>query len=370
MRRSPWPEIAWALFVVANALVMLLVPVGETIPFHNIWVSLTLLYGFRLWRLGATIPLLIAVCVGSGAAMTATVVQGNVAIDELAEVPMMASMFIAMVWHAQRHQAALAAVRRSGAREREFVRLASHQLRTPITVARGHLELVRPSIADAQSRDDVDLVISELDRLSRVSDRLLILATADHVDFLAHAPVDVRGLVEATAHRWRPAAARNWRVDVAADGEVEGDAERLEAALDALVENAVRATRDGDLILLRARPAGQDVVIEVTDGGVGIAAEDLSRVFDRFFTSSHNGAPARGGTGLGLATVKSIVQAHGGSAEAVCAPNGGSTVRMRLPGFRPVAGPRPAPDQSAAPTGWPCSWPASSSAVITSENIG
>jgi signal transduction histidine kinase len=102
------------------------------------------------------------------------------ALGELAEVPMMAAMFVAMVWHARRHQGALEALRRSNEREHEFIRDASHQLRTPITVARGHAELVRGGAVDAQSVDDLEVVIEELDRLSRISDRLLILATAEH----------------------------------------------------------------------------------------------------------------------------------------------------------------------------------------------
>jgi signal transduction histidine kinase len=335
--RVHWLELLWGAFVVANVVVIVVVPVGATIPFHNIWVSLTLLYGFRIWPLRTTVPLLAAVCLGSGAAMTVTLIQHDGPIDELAEVPMMASMFVAVVWHARRHQTALDALRRSGAREREFVRHASHQLRTPITVARGYVELVRAATPDPQSIEDTDVVIAELDRLSRISDRLLILATSEHVDFIAHAPVDLRQLVESTARRWTPAEPRDWRVEVEVDGTVDGDADRLEAALDALIENAVKATRDGDLIAIRARAEGDAAVIEVSDAGVGIASGDLTRVFDRFWTAPNASGAARGGTGLGLATVKAIAKAHGGRAEALTRAGGGTTVRMRLEGLVPAA---------------------------------
>ena len=321
-----------------NAVVIVVVPAGATIPFHNIWVSLTLLYGFRLWRLGATLPLLIAVCLGSGAAMTVSVLQGVLAPDELAEVPMMASMFVAMVWHAQRHQAALEALRRSAAREREFARHASHQLRTPITVARGHVELVRAAAGDGQISDDAGIVIDELDRLARISDRLLLLAAAEHVDFIAHRPVDVRELVEGTVRRWAPAAERDWSAEVQADGSVDGDAERLAAALDALIENAVKATDAGDEIVLRARAEDGLAVLEVSDRGVGIAAEHLDRVFDRFWTRGRDPQTASG-TGLGLATVKVIAEAHGGHAAAARGPAGGTTMTIVLGGYRP--GPPP-----------------------------
>jgi signal transduction histidine kinase len=325
------------VFALANAALIVILPAGATIPFHNIWVSLTLLYGFRLWSLGATVAVLGAVCLGSGGALTITLLRHDLAIDEVSEVPMMASMFVAIVWHAHRHQKALEALRRSGARELEFIRHASHQLRTPITVARGHLELVRAATSDAQSVEDTDVVIGELDRLSRISDRLLILATSDHVDFIARRPVDLPRLVEETALRWTPAALRDWRVEIRADGTVNGDADRLEAALDALIENAVKATRDGDLVAVRVHAEGREAVIEVSDAGVGIPPEDLTRVFNRFWTTSNgDGGTARGGTGLGLATVKAIAEAHGGRAEALPRAGGGTTVRMRLASFRPA----------------------------------
>jgi signal transduction histidine kinase len=329
------------VFVLANAAVIVLVPAGATIPFHNIWVSLTLLYGFRLWPLGATIPVLAGVCVGSGAAMTATIVTHGLAVDELAEVPMMAAMFVAMVWHAHRHQALMSALQRSGERERDFVRHASHQLRTPITVARGHVELVRATIRDPQGIADTDVVLNELDHLSRISDRLLILAASEHVDFIARAPVDLTRLVEDSVRRWRPTADRDWRVDVGVRGCVAGDAERLEAALDALVENSVKATGAGDLIAIALRADGDVAIIEVDDAGVGIPPADVERVFDRFWTRNGGPTAINGGTGLGLATVRAIVEAHDGSAEALPRGGGGTTMRLRLGGFTPA---RPAPD--------------------------
>src|SRR5258708_5262548 len=93
--RRRWPELVWAVFALANAAGIIIGPAGATIPFHNIWVSLTLLYGFRLWSLGATVSLLGAVCVLSGGALTVTLIQHDLAIDEVSEVPMMASMFVA-----------------------------------------------------------------------------------------------------------------------------------------------------------------------------------------------------------------------------------------------------------------------------------
>jgi signal transduction histidine kinase len=338
------------MFTLANIAVIVMFPHGATVPFHNIWVSLTLVYGFRLWSLGATVPILIAVCFGTGGAMTVTVLANGLAISELAEVPMMAAMFVAMVWHARRHQGALEALRRSTAREHEFIRDASHQLRTPITVARGHAELVRGGAADPQSIEDADVVIEELDRLSRISDRLLILATAEHRSF-ARTPLDLAELVETTARRWQPTAEREWRAEIATAGTLPGDAERLGAALDAMIENAVNATMPGDGIAVVLRAEGNDAILEVVDTGIGIADAHLDRVFDRFWSSPHPGRPRSSGTGLGLAAVRAIAEAHDGSAEALSMPGGGATVRMRLSGFvpRPSAPATPGIDPDAAP---------------------
>jgi two-component system, OmpR family, sensor kinase len=334
MRKGPWPEVVWVVFALANTAVIVMFPSAATVPFHNIWVSLTLLYGFRLWSLGATVPILVAVCLGTGAAMTVTVLTNGLAVGELAEVPMMAAMFVAIVWHAQRHQSALEALHRSTAREHEFIRDASHQLRTPITVARGHAELVRAGTDDPQSVADADVVIDELDRLSRISDRLLILATAEHRS-VARSPIDLGPVVEATARRWGPAADRDWRIEIAAPGILSGDAERLGAALDAMIENAIKATGPGDGIAIVLRAEATVAIVEVIDGGVGIPAEHLGRVFDRFWSSPHKGQSSPAGTGLGLAAVRAIAEAHDGSAEAVSMPLGGATVRMRLGGFEP-----------------------------------
>jgi two-component system, OmpR family, sensor kinase len=325
-------------FVAANVVVIALVPTATTIPFHNIWVSLTLLYGFRLWPLGATVPLLVAVCAGSAAALTVSVLQHDLTLGELAEVPMMGTMFMAMVWHARRQQASLEELQRSAAGERDFVRDASHQLRTPITVARGHIELLRGAMSAPDAVEDVEVVVGELERLSLISDRLLMLVTAEHVGF-ARTPVDLASLLVLAARRWEPAAPRDWRVELEAHGTVEGDAGRLESALDAVIENAVKATQPGDRIALALRAEGGDAVIEISDEGVGIPPEHLTRVFDRFWSASRDGPAAASGTGLGLAAVKSIAEAHGGQVEALRAAEGGAAVRITLSGFtlRPSA---------------------------------
>ncbi len=350
--RRRWPELAWGLFATAMLGVLLALADFETVPFHFVWVSLTLLYGLRPWSFRSTVAVLAVVCAATGAGLALAVSRGRATADELAEVPLMAAMFLAMVWHARHRQAALDEARRMAERERrmlqrqrEFLRYASHELKTPITVARGHAELIRQTSADSQAAEDARVVLDELARLSSLSERLLLLAAADHPGFLSPRPVRAEGLVEEAERRWRTTAPRAWEFVAGTRGTVPADPGRLAAALDALVENAVEFTAPGDLVRVAARREGDRLVLEVADGGVGIPSHRLPQLFEPFARADDGRARARGGTGLGLAIVRAIALAHGGSVEAESEPGRGSVFRIRLPGFRPdgLAGGRVAP---------------------------
>jgi two-component system, OmpR family, sensor kinase len=346
--RRHWLEVAWGLFAAANLMVIVFLDHWETIPFHFIWVSLTLVYGLRVWTVRTTATVLAAVMVTTGLALGWTVSHGGERPDELAEVPLMAAMFVAMVWYARRRQSAMEEVRRLAEsehrlreREREFVRDASHELRTPITIARGHTELIR-SHGDRQSTQDAEVVLDELNRLSRISERLLILAAAEHPDFLRPVPLQFDELVIDVARRWSAAASRRWRVDIAAEGSLLGDEERLAAALDALVENAVKFTVEDDQISLTGRSDDGHAVIEISDEGEGIPSDQLERVFDRFARADLGRTRGSGGTGLGLPIARAIVEAHHGSISVQSDQEAGTTFVVCLPGFTPRNGSHPA----------------------------
>jgi signal transduction histidine kinase len=247
-------------------------------------------------------------------------------------VPLMGAMFVAMVWHARRRQAALEELRRATERERDFVRDASHELRTPITIARGHAELIRAGAVGDQLAADAEIVLDELSRLERVAERLLLLAVVEHPGFLRPSMIEVDALVLETERRWSASAPRDWRVRADAGGFVAADGERLSYALDALIENAVKFTSNGGAIAIRAWNAGDAAIIEVRDDGPGVAPEQSDRIFERF-ASARGG----GGTGLGLPIVKAIVEAHGGSIALHSSLGAGASFRVRLPGFRPQA---------------------------------
>ena len=144
-RRVHLLDAAWVAFAVANAVAMVRWESWETVPFHFIWVSLTLVYGLRVWRRETTAGVLAAVAVVTGTLILVDIHHGTQEWSELTEVPLMTAMFVAMAWHARRRQVALVAVERLAEeraslleRQERFLHDASHELRTPVTIARGH----------------------------------------------------------------------------------------------------------------------------------------------------------------------------------------------------------------------------------------
>jgi signal transduction histidine kinase len=328
-------DAAWGLFALANLGGMLLWPSWETIPFHFIWVSLTLLYGFRVWPLSPTLGVLGAVCFVTGDFILEDIHSGAQVAGELTEVPLMSAMFLAMVWHARRRQAAtrhaeaLAESRASLlARQESFLHDVSHELRTPVTIARGHLELL-----DATETPELAVALDELGRIDRIIDRLLLLAKAERPDFLAATEVDVERFVEDVFVRWSDVTPRVWRLGPVANGTVWADEEALRTALDALLENAVKYTEPDEPIELRAVAHEGAVVIEVADGGCGIAEGAIGRIFERFARADDARTRELGGAGLGLAIVDAIARAHGGRCSARARPPRGTVFALRLPQF-------------------------------------
>ena len=335
--RVRWFDIAWAAFSLANLAVMLLVPEWETVPFHFIWVSLTLLYGFRVWKTGPTLAVLSFVMVLTGAFIWIGVQWNETPLSELTEVPLMAAMFLAMVWHARRRLTAMEETERVSManlrlleREQRFVQDASHELRTPITVALGHAELIQRSATDPTLADDAAVIADELMRLRRLTDRLLLLAGSEDPEFLHPAVVDVETIVMDAVRRWT-ATPRRWLLGAAEEATVIADADRLEVALDALIENAVNHTQEQDTIEVAIHRRDAQAVISVRDTGAGIPTDDLDHIFDRFARADPGRSRNTGGFGLGLSIVKTIVDAHNGEVRVTSAIGVGSTFEILLP---------------------------------------
>jgi signal transduction histidine kinase len=259
-------------------------------------------------------------------------------------------MFGAMVWHARRRIAAEQESHRVGeenvrllATQRRFLQDASHQLRTPITIALGHAELLARSLADPQEGHDIQVVLGELNRLRRIAERLLVIAAAEGPEFLHLEPVALDSFTMEILRRWRPTADRSWQLGRLDRATVQADRERLGLAVDALLENAVRHTANGDVIKLSVMAGGygKPVRVVIADTGQGIPPELLRHVFDRF-RSGDSGHPR--GTGLGLPLVRAVARAHGGDVLVRSRLNQGSDFELRLPApTEPSAVPAAAP---------------------------
>jgi len=333
-----WLFPGWVTFAAVNTALMFAVPGKETIPFHFVYISMAVVYGLQPWPLRRTYAVLGLVALTTGGALVWHVNNEVIGWEETAEIPLMALLFLVMVWHVRRRIAATREARRYADSEHEmreqqkrFVRFASHELRTPVTVGRGFAELIRDAQPGSQAAQDAIVVLEEFDNLERIAASLLTLARVDERATVKPAVVPLSPLLERTVTRWRPAADRDWRLSPTS-AVVVADRQRLETAIDSLVENAVRYTEKGGRIGLAAYPDAESIVIEVRDDGPGIPDEELAYVFESF----RSGA-SRGGTGIGLAIVKTIVEAHGGAVSVENLPGGGASFRLRLP----VQGPPP-----------------------------
>jgi signal transduction histidine kinase len=366
LRRNPL-EAAWAVFAAANLAAMVAWSSWETIPFHFVWISLTIVYGIRVWPSRTMWAVLSVVILATGASISSDAFEGIQLWGELFEVPLMSAMFLAMVWHAQRRQAALAEVQgvaemRATLLERQerFLHDASHELRTPVTIARGHLELLR---RDQPDSPELEVALDELGRMERLVERLLLLAKSEQQGF-AFEEIDLEAFLSDLFMRWSEVAPRAWRLDVDLAGRLVADPEALRAALDALLENAVKYTDAGDSIELAAHADGVGgVVIEVSDSGSGVPPEALPHIFDRWARADGARTRERGGAGLGLAIVAAVARAHGGRC-SVKPLSPGTAFRLHLPvrvAPDKAPGPTPAPEGELAGAG--------SGSALTEERV-
>ena len=330
-------DIAWAGFILLNLIAMRLIPAWQTVPFLIIWISLTAVYGFRLWHLGSTVLTVAVVTLATGGLIGWQVLRGKQDADYLAEVPLLAAMFMVMAWHAHRRQTAMEEIKRVSehnlvllGQQRQFLQDVSHELGTPITIALGHAELITHAATDQAIAKDARVAVDELLRMRRLSNRLVLLASTDSPDFLRPVPVDTPELMMETLHRWSQTP-RRWSLGSLTEAPVQADRDRLTLALDALIENAVDHSEPDGRIELSARRSGEQVVLVVRDWGSGIPATDIGHIFDRFTRVGKGRSRDTGGFGLGLAVVKAIAEAHGGSVEVRSMVGQGSVFELSLP---------------------------------------
>ncbi|GAB3460992.1 HAMP domain-containing sensor histidine kinase [Streptomonospora sediminis] len=215
--------------------------------------------------------------------------------------------------------------------QRRFVNDAGHELRTPITIVRGHLEVMGD---DPQERSEtIRLVTDELDRMARIVEELLLLAKVQRPDFLKPSRVSLAELTSDVDAKVRALGDRDWRLDEIAEGTAHLDAQRVTQAMQQLAHNALQQTAPGDTIRTGSRvsPDGRHVCFWVGDSGPGISVEDQDRIFDRFFRGGERSRADRSGAGLGLAIVHAITEAHHGTVQVRSAPGEGALFTLVLP---------------------------------------
>jgi signal transduction histidine kinase len=338
--RGPGPyhliDVLLGIFIVAMLTLMEVWRGQEVAPYMVMFVAMTLVYGFRVWPLRATLIVAVAMTIVPGWIMYRHHLHGYIHDAELAEVPLMPLMFLVMAWHARRRVAAVREIEKMADqrravvdREREFFRDASHAIRTPVTIARGHLELLEDVLLDPMNEEDLAIALRQLDRMSALSNRLLALARLDSGEPVRGVPVDLAALVDEVGRNWASSADRDWAIDCDPTGLVSADPEWLELALDALIENAVHFTDSGEQIQLSCWSLEDRFVIAVADSGAGIAAEDLSYVFQRFWHRRPVTGPM--GSGLGLPMAQAAANAHDGHITAGRSTIGGALFELILP---------------------------------------
>ena len=211
--------------------------------------------------------------------------------------------------------------------QQRFVNDAGHELRTPITIVRGHLELLDDDPEERQAT--LALVMDELDRMARIVNDLLILAKWEQPDFLAPAPFEAGALIDDVLAKASALGQRSWQLDAFSDGTIVADRQRVTQALMQLAQNAVQHTREGDEIGLGAFLGEGQARLWVRDTGPGIPFEEQARVFERFYRAG--GERRSDGAGLGLSIVQAIARAHGGRLDLSSVPGSGATFTIVLP---------------------------------------
>jgi two-component system, OmpR family, sensor kinase len=213
------------------------------------------------------------------------------------------------------------------ASQKSFISDAGHELRTPITIIRGHLDVMGDD--PEERRETLDLVRDELDRMSRLVNDLLLLAKASRPDFLQPETVDLDDLTRELFAKASALAPRDWRLATVGAGRIVADRQRITQAVMNLSQNAVTHTLNGDAVELGSELRNGRVRLWVKDTGPGVPEHEQARIFERFVRLDR--APAGEGAGLGLAITRAVAEAHGGRVELDSRPGAGARFTVIIP---------------------------------------
>jgi len=227
----------------------------------------------------------------------------------------------------------LARLERTFRRQRDFLADASHELRGPLTVIRGNLDLLQMDLPENERRESAAEAKEEVKRMSRLVSDLLFLASEDAQERLEHKSVMLHVLVSAACEQARSIDGGQHAVTIVCNDPtiVQGDRDRLVQMLWNLVENALRYTEPDGTITLGLHNHGPVAELTVADTGAGIPAEHLPHIFERFYRVDRARSHQHGSTGLGLSIVKQVAEAHGGQVRVRSEPGAGTTFTVALP---------------------------------------
>lgn len=213
------------------------------------------------------------------------------------------------------------------AAQSRFVEDAGHELKTPLTILRGHLDLIRTSPAE---RDNSLLIIEdEVQRMTRIVNDLQLLTKSNEETFIQRKPIDPREIVDEVFVKASPLASRKWKIDIEQTSDIKLDRQRLVQALLQLAENSIKHTSEHDSIVVGVRSGGGFIEFYVGDSGPGIPEQDRERVKGRFVRGSWTPQDTEG-SGLGLAIVDAIAKGHNAELFIQESSLGGAEVGIRF----------------------------------------
>lgn len=331
----PQGEIRWAKVEIgasaghpAAAFVVAFHPEGEQQKAGNIFTMLIAISGVALlmtigigWVVAGRILRPVRLVRTTAAQLTEQDLTQRIPVQGRDDIAALAETFNAMLDRLERAFAA----------QREFVDDAGHELRTPITIVRGHLELMGDDPAERE--ETVRIVLEELERMSRIVEDLLLLAKAERPDFVSPEPVQLGELTADVFVKARALGEREWNFAGAVDAEVLLDPQRITQAMVQLAQNAVQHTVPGQRVSIGSRARADGIELYVADTGPGVQPQDQEVIFERFRRgTSRRGARATG-AGLGLAIVKAIAEGNGGAVELRPTEGGGATFVLVFQGL-------------------------------------